>query len=104
MLHVDIPSLADLKVLASHRGDICVSIYLRTTPVTQMSSGDRIELKNLANEAARQLEAANADKRRVAALVEQLDDLGDDEEFWQHQARSLALFATPDNVRTFRVP
>ena len=104
MLYVDIPSLADLKVLASHRGDICVSIYLPTTPVTQMSSGDRIELKNLASEAARQLEAANADKRRVAALVEQLDDLVDDDEFWQHQARSLALFATPDNVRTFRVP
>ena len=43
MLHVDIPSLADLKVLASHRGDICVSIYLRTTPVTQETAGDRIE-------------------------------------------------------------
>lgn len=65
VLHVDIPSLADLKVLASHRGDICVSIYLRTTPVTQVTAGDRIELKNLANEAVRQLAAANADKRRA---------------------------------------
>ena len=104
MLHVDIPSLADLKVLATHRGDICVSIYLRTTPITQEAPGDRIELKNLANEAIRQLAAANADKRRVAALAEQLDDLVDDDEFWRFQARSLAVLATPDNVRTFRVP
>jgi hypothetical protein len=103
MLHVDIPSLADLKALASHRRDICVSIYLRTTP-THETAGDRIELKNLAKEAARQLEAANADKRRVAALVEQLDDLVDDDDFWRFQARSLAVLATPDSVRTFRVP
>lgn len=104
MLYVDIPTLADLKALAEHRDDICVSIYLPTSAMTQMTPGDRIELKNLTNEAVRQLEAANADKRRVAALVEQLDDLGGDGEFWRRQARSLAVFATPDNVRTFRVP
>jgi hypothetical protein len=52
----------------------------------------------------RQLETANADKRRVAALMEHLDDLVDDDEFWRFQARSLAVLATPDNVRTFRVP
>src|SRR5882757_4876708 len=104
MLHVDIPSQADIKSLAAERDDICVSIYLPTTPVTQETKGDRIELKNLAKEAARQLEAASADKRRVAAIMEHLDDLVDDDEFWRFQARSLAVFATPDNVRTFRVP
>jgi hypothetical protein len=104
MLYVDIPSLADLKSLAAHRDDICVSIYLPTTPVSQEAVGDRIELKNLAKEALRQLETANADMRRVAALTEHLDDLIDDDEFWRFQARSLAVLATPDNARTFRVP
>jgi hypothetical protein len=104
MLYVDIPSLADLKSLAAHRDDICVSIYQPTTPVSRETAGDRIELKNLAKEALRQLEAAKADKRRVAALTEHLDDLVDDDEFWRFQARSLAVLATPDNVRTFRVP
>ena len=83
MLYVDIPSLADLKSLAAHRDDICVSIYLPTTPVSREAAGDRIELKNLAKEALRQLETANADKRRVAALMEHLDDLVDDDEFWR---------------------
>jgi hypothetical protein len=104
MLYVDIPTPADLKALTSHRDDICVSIYLPTTPVSQQTAGDRIELKNLAREAVRQLEAAAADKRRVAALVEHLDDLVDDDEFWHFQARSLAVLATADNIRTFRVP
>src|SRR5258707_7426813 len=104
MLYVDIPSLADLKSLAAYRDDICVSLYLPTTPVTRETAGDRIELKNLARQAERQLEAANADKRRVAALMEHLDDLVDDDEFWRFQARSLAVLATPDNARTFRVP
>jgi hypothetical protein len=88
MLYVDIPSLADLKSLAPHRGDICVSIYLPTTPVSQETAGDRIELKNLARQASHQLEAAKADKRRVAALMEHLDDLVDDDEFWRFQART----------------
>jgi hypothetical protein len=29
--------------------------------------------------------------------------LGDDEEFWSHQANSLAVLATPDHIRTFRL-
>jgi Bacterial archaeo-eukaryotic release factor family 11 len=104
MLYVDIPSLTDLKSLAEHRSDICVSIYLPTTPVSQEAAADRIELKNLARQALHQLEAAKADKRRVAALKEHLDDLLDDDEFWRFQARSLAVLATPDGVQTFRVP
>jgi hypothetical protein len=104
MLHVDIPTPADLKALITYRGDICASIYLRTTPVSQGSSKDRIELKVAAKQAIDELEASGADKRRVAALREQLDDLVDDDEFWRYQAHSLAVLATPDNVRTFRLP
>jgi hypothetical protein len=104
MLYVDIPTFADLKALTSHRNDICVSIYLLTTPVSRETTGDRIELKNLAKRAVQQLEAVGADKRRVAALTGHLDDLVDDAEFWRFQARGLAVLATPDNVRTFRVP
>ncbi|MCP3371950.1 hypothetical protein [Bradyrhizobium cajani] len=104
MLYLDIPTTADLKSLISHRDDICLSIYLRTSPVTQETAGDRIELKNLAKQGIQQLEAAGVDKRHVAALAEHLDDLIDDDEFWRFQARSLAVLATPDNILTFRLP
>lgn len=104
MLHVDIPTIADLTALAMQRADMAVSIYLPTTPLTQDAQADRIALKNSTREAVAQLQAANADKRRVAALEEHLDDLIDDDEFWTFQARSLAILATPDAIRTFRLP
>jgi hypothetical protein len=104
MLYVDIPTPAEINALTSQRGDACVSIYVRTTPVTQKAQADRIALKNLAKEAAGQLTTAGIGDSQIAAIAEQLDDLIDDDEFWRYQAHSLAIFATPDNVRTFRVP
>lgn len=104
MLYVDIPTSADISALSSFRGEICVSIYLRTTPLTQPAQADRIELKNLAKQAVQQLQDAGTDKQRMADVTEQFDDLIDDDEFWQFQAHSLAVFATPENIRTFRVP
>jgi hypothetical protein len=104
VLYVDIPIPDDISALAAARGDACVSIYLRTTPLTQQAQADRIELKNLAKRALEQLQDAGVDKRRSAAVAEQLDDLVDDDEFWRFQAHSLAVFAMPENVRTFRVP
>ncbi|MEX1108366.1 MAG: hypothetical protein WEC00_05595 [Dongiaceae bacterium] len=104
MLYVDIPTAADIRSLSSTRNDLCVSIYLPTTPLTQQASADRIELKNLAKQAIAQIEASGADKRRIAAVSHHLDDLVDDDEFWKHQAQSLAILATPDNVQTFRSP
>lgn len=104
MLHLDLPTFDELTALAMQRTDIAVSIYLPTTPVSLETDADRIRLKNLAKEAIEQLQAAGADKRRVLALSEELDDLVEDDAFWCYQAHGLAIFATPDNLRTFRVP
>lgn len=50
-----------------------------------------------------QLGAASFDKRRLAKLSEHLDDLADDDDFWQVQANSLAVLVTPDTIRTYRL-
>jgi hypothetical protein len=50
-----------------------------------------------------QLEAAGAAPGDVSALREPLDDLIDDDSFWDYQAHSLAVFATPSRVFTFRL-
>jgi hypothetical protein len=104
VLYVDIPAPSDIAALATFRGEGCVSIYLRTTPVTPQAQGDPIELKNLARRAVEQLQAAGTDRRSCAAIAEELDDLVDDDEFWRFQAHSLAIFVTPQNLRTFRLP
>ncbi len=103
MLHVDIPTREDLERLITARGPACVTIYVPTTPVTSEADGDRIALGNLARDALEQLRAADHERQAVASLDEQLNDLIEDDVFWAYQANSLAIFATPDNVSTFRL-
>lgn len=102
--HTDIPTRADLERLLAVRRPGCVSIYLPTTPITQDAGADRIELKNLAAEAIAQLTQAGAAKHDVDAVAEGLEGLVDDGVFWSRQSHSLAVFATPGGVRTFRLP
>lgn len=103
MLYLDTPTSRDLLALNELRDDVCVSIYLPTTPITQDIQQARIKLSNLGKEAVKQLQEAGADKRRLAALQDNLDDLADDDEFWKYQAHSLAVFVTPDTLRTYRL-
>ncbi len=103
MLHVDIPGAAAYKALAAVRSDACVSLYVETTPITQHADASRIAFQNLAREAMAQLEAAGFDKPRAADLAEHFDDIAEDDDFWAVQAQSLAVLATPDSVRTFRL-
>jgi hypothetical protein len=103
MLHVDIPTLPEIRALIAARADACVSIYLPTTPQTQHVTGSRIVFSNLARTALHQLEAAGLDKRRRALLEVELNALGEDDLFWRLQAHSLAVLATPDSMRTFRL-
>jgi hypothetical protein len=102
--HIDIPTRPELAALLDERDPASVSIYLPTSPLPQDADADRIEFKNLAAEAVGQLEAGGADRAAVAGVREHVDDLLDDEEFWTRMASSLAVFATPGGVRTFRLP
>lgn len=103
MLYVDIPTPKDLNALRAARDDASVSIYLETTPLTQDIEKSRITFGNLSKEALQQLSDAGLDKKRLASLAEHFDDLADDNAFWRRQAHSLAIFATPNNIRTFRL-
>ncbi|MCS6780457.1 MAG: hypothetical protein NZ555_12245 [Geminicoccaceae bacterium] len=104
MLYLDIPTVAELRELVGERADLCVSIYLPTTPLSREARADRIALQNATREVAAGALAEGADKRRVAALEELLLDLVEDEEFWRFQAHGLAVLATPDRLRTWRLP
>src|SRR5699024_11163516 len=81
----------------------CISIYLPTTPLTQEVEQSRINLGNLLKEAVSQLEEAEFDKRGIASLEDQFTELLADDDFWAHQANSLAIFATLESIRTYRL-
>lgn len=104
MLHIDLPTRAEIEALAAYREMPAVSFYLRTTPVTQETTADRIELKNLLRLAVAELEAADTPKRAIWPIKEAVEALIDDDDFWAEQAHSLAIFVTPEWVRTFRLP
>ncbi len=104
MLHVDIPTLPEIQTLVAQRNRASVSIYLETTPQTQRIGEAGIALSNLIKEADTQLEKAGIDKRERWAIVEQLEEVSEDEDFWKYQANSLAVFATPDSHRSYRLP
>jgi Bacterial archaeo-eukaryotic release factor family 11 len=102
ILHTDVPTRAQLDRLLAAREPWSVSIYLPTSPSSR-GEVERLELKNLAGEASRQLQQAGAPRTEVTAIADELADLVDDGEFWRYQARSLALFLTPTTSKTFRL-
>lgn len=104
MLHIDLPTRAQIEKLAAYRGAPAISIYLRTTPLTQDIKADRIELKNLLKTALAELEEVDTAKRTLWPIEESIEALIEDDDFWVDQANSLAVFVTPDWVRTFRLP
>src|SRR5690554_6040871 len=97
------PTAKEIGALNEIRADACVSIYLGTTPLSQKASEARTNLQNLVRSAIDQFKSSDLDKRRVARLEEHFAILLEDDDFWNHQAHSLAILATPDSVRTYRL-
>ncbi len=104
MLYIDIPTRAEIEKLVDYRAHPVVSIYLRTTPLTQDAQADRIELKNLLKTAVAEMEEFGTPKRDIWPIEESITHLIEDDEFWAHQANSLAIFASGDRLDTFRLP
>jgi hypothetical protein len=103
ILHADIPTRAQLDRLLVNRDPASLSVYVPTDPASA-NVGERIELRNLMAQGVDQLRDAGVAKRELAAIEEEVADLVDDGDFWRHQARSLAAFATPEGLTTFRLP
>ncbi|WP_431221673.1 hypothetical protein ACQ86O_14300 [Serratia sp. L9] len=103
MLYVDIPSREEYAYLADIRSDACISIYIQTSPLHQQLEASKIQLGNFIKEALLQVTSEGLDKRRIALLKDELYSVLEDESFWDLHARSLAVFATPDSVRTYRL-
>jgi hypothetical protein len=92
-----------MRALIETRADAAVSLYLPTTPHGQHSDASRIQLGNQIKQALEQLDAVHFDKRRRADLEDALQALREDDDFWQMQAHSLAVLATPDRLISFRL-
>jgi hypothetical protein len=104
LLHIDLPSRDQLRALFEHRAPASVTLYVPTTPLTQDAQADRVVLSNLAREALGKVEAAGPPRGALAGLSEQLEGIAEDDALWRLQARTLAVFATPERAVMFRLP
>ncbi len=103
MLHTDIPTTHQVDRLINSRNPHSVSLSVPTDP-TPNGDAERIDLKNMISEAAGQSVAAGATSREWQPLRDQLDGLYEDDEFWRHQARTTAVFASPTEFIVHRLP
>ena len=102
LLHTDLPTREELGRLLDGQDPSSVSIYVPTEPASD-GTAERIAFRNLSGEAIRQLREGDATKAQVNAVQESLAALDLEEEFWRHQARSLAVLATPRSIATYRL-
>lgn len=103
-MQTDLPTRREIEQLLLASGVGLVSIYLPTTPITPDADANRIEFKNLAAHAARELGETSLAHAARRAIEEELDHLVEDDVFWSQQGHSLAVFADPEHVRSFRLP
>lgn len=102
VLHTDVPTRGQIGRLLEARDPYSVSIYVPTDPVSD-GSAERIAFGNLVSDGLGQLAERQIPRADLEELREALEDLGEDEEFWAAQARSLAVFASPGSLLTFRL-
>jgi hypothetical protein len=104
MLHTDIPTEAELRTIAATRSVYCISMYLPTGTLAADAESARIKLGNQLDEAVAQLEQVGADATDIDGVRNGITALIDDSFFWTYQSHSLAIFATPERLMTFRIP
>ncbi|MFE5285880.1 hypothetical protein ACFRAQ_13035 [Nocardia sp. NPDC056611] len=100
MLHTDVPTRGEIKALAAEAEPWSVAIYTPTVADTAAPDQNRIAFSNHVRDALGGID----DRHARAALQEEFDDLVDDEDFWRFQSNTLVALATPERVRTYRLP
>jgi hypothetical protein len=93
----------DLDELLACEARPAVSIYVPTHTAGREIRQDSIRLRNLLSEAAERLRVERRGPE-ADALIEPARRLLDDEEFWRHQERGLAVFIAPGFHRVHKLP
>lgn len=93
----------DLKELLQDRQPPAISLYVPTRRTSSEWETNRLRFRG-ALERAQELLEPDYEPSTYRPLLETLEPLLDDQEFWLHQGDSLAVFRAPDFLRAFRLP
>ncbi len=92
------------NALLETQGSPCVTLMMPTVKAGPEVQQNAIRFKNLIRQVQDQLQKCDTAPRDLRMTIRTLERLSHDDDFWQHQAASLALFVEGDNARFFRVP
>ena len=93
----------ELRALIETPNEIGISIYMPTHRKWEYEQ-DPVRLRNLLREAEKQLVQNGLRTKEATQLLEPARKLLTDTIFWQHQSDSLAIFASSETFRSFRLP
>ncbi len=99
-----IPSRDELRSLARHQDERCLSIFMPTHKVGSASQEDPIRFKNIIRQAEEQLVANGARGTQAREMLQPASDLLGDPFFWQHQGDGLVLYVSPGLFRYYQLP
>ena len=88
-----VPLQQDLATLAALGGTVS-SVYMNTHSYGRASANDGARFARMTKDLEDRLSEAGHDRKWVKHYLEPLNDLAADDDFWQHQQSSLAVFCT----------
>ncbi len=94
----------DLRALIEETGQPAVSIFLPTHVRGREVRQDPVRLRNLLGQAEDKLVARGMRAEEGRALLAPARRMVDDDLFWRHQDRGLAVFIAPGMFRYHRIP
>lgn len=104
MQHTDNVGANEVRRLISLESGPCISIYLPTHESGPEIQQDKIRLKNMLRQAAKELNRMGIDGARSEQVLKPAKKLLDDSEFWKYQANHLALFLSVAGYDIYRLP
>jgi hypothetical protein len=90
------------RTLLENRKDPSISIYCEFDHQNRRGKNHQLKFENAVKEAKRLLTDEYAEEL-VSDVIESLETIVEDTEFWNWQSKGLAVFVSPDHVRTFRL-
>jgi len=101
---MNILTRTELEQLMHKEQEWCVSIYMPTHRTGVATQQDPIRLKNLLGEAEKRLSDEGVGTRDIQSMLEPVNKLLQDSNFWQHQSDGLAIFLSPNRFSHYRLP
>lgn len=94
----------ELKILLEEHEKPCLSIFMPTYRTGAEIQQNPVRFKNMLREAEERLITSGQEEQDVKELLDPVQELLKEDDFWQHPLNGLAVYRSPDFFRYYRLP